>query len=501
MGPARAFLYIVISWIAGVGVRTIVHIPWKYTATAVILAVGILVVVRKYPRARQLLLCCIACALGMLRYDYTEARFVTHTIKEYAGRGQTTFTAVVSAEPDVRQDQVKLTVDTQNVYTQRVQATVQGKVLITTPLYPEYGYGDVLRITCALEVPEEFDGFAYDKYLLRYGITAVCRRAVISHLHQAAGSPLMRILLGAKAHVTKRIEQVVPEPEASFLGGLLVGAKHGIPPDLTEAFRMTGTSHIVALSGFNITIIGVFIQHVSLALGLGRRQSMWVSLGAIVFFVSMTGAQSSVVRAGIMGSLVLIARRLGRASRITNALVLTAAVMIFLNPVILRHDIGFQLSFLSTSGLVYLTPLFERWCARVTNVFQIRSNLISTLSATLATSPVIIGSFGSVSLISPIVNIAVLPLIPLAMGVGFIAAMAAVVWLPIGTVLGIGAWGILRTILWMIEYAARMPFASVSIPGITPSVIAGMYALVVSGMVMAYYKKRRTQYISGMVAR
>lgn len=501
MGPARAFLYICISGISGVGIRTIVHIPWKCTATAIILAVGIFVAVRRYPMIRIALLCFIACTLGILRYDHAEARFTSHTIKEYAGHGQTTFTAIVVAEPDVRQDQVKLTVDTRNVYTEREQAMVRGKVLITTPLYPEYDYGELLKISCALEVPEEFDGFAYDNYLRRFGVTAVCRRATISQLHQTAGNPLMRILLGAKAHVIDRIEQVVPEPEASFLGGLLVGAKHGIPAELTEAFRITGTSHIVALSGFNITIIGVFIQNACLALGLGRRQSLWVSLAAIVFFVSMTGAQSSVVRAGIMGSLVLIARRLGRASRITNALVLTAAVMVFLNPAMLMYDIGFQLSFLSTCGLVYLTPLFERWFDRVSDVFHIRSNLISTLSATLATSPVIIGSFGSVSLISPIVNIAVLPLIPLAMGVGFLASMAAVAWLPIGAVLGIGAWGILRSILWLIEHAALMPFASVNVPGITRGIIAGLYALVVSGMVMAYYKKRRVQYASGMIAR
>ncbi len=489
-----------LSFLAGVGVRSAISIPVTFQATAIIaaVAIGLGLVFRKKAVVRVILFCVAMCALGILRYDLATSRQVPNAISQFNGTKQVIFTGFVANEPDIRQDQVKLTIETGSMIEKSSEKPVSGKVLITIPLYPEYSYGDVLRVTCALEQPEAFDGFAYDKYLLRYGIQSVCRRPRVALVDAGRGNPLMRYLLLAKSGFTGRIEQVLPEPEASFLGGLLVGAKHGIPPKLTEAFRATGTSHIVALSGFNITIIGVFIQNACFSIGLGRRQSFWVSLGAIALFVLMTGAQASVVRAGIMGALVLVARRIGRASRITNALVLAAALMVALNPYVLVFDVGFQLSFLSTSGLVYLSPFFEKVLKHMPDMYQIRSNLTSTLAATTATMPIIVSSFGAVSLVAPLVNILVLPLIPIAMGVGFVAGIGALLWLPLGAVLGMCAWLVLRGILFVIEAAASLSFASFSLPEVPPAAILSLYALLLFA-VLWKTKKGLTRSSEGVV--
>lgn len=228
--------------------------------------------------------------------------------------------------------------------------------------------------------------------------------------------PLEALLAEVNQSFVSSLSRVLPEPHSSYLAGLLLGARSTIPLELREAFRETGTSHLTALSGFNVTIIVGAISKIF--------SSIWLSIFGIFLFVLLTGASSSVLRAAIMGSLVFFARHYGYAYNIRNALVFTAAVMVFISPTILIDDIAFQLSVLATAGLIYFTGPIERRLKLLPRKLKIRDAAATTLAAQIATLPLIFFYFGTVSPVAPLVNTLVLPTIPATMLFGFLAGLA-----------------------------------------------------------------------------
>jgi len=437
-------------------------------------------------------LCLLFIGLGVIRYDLALPDLNEQAIQFYNSQ-EVRFAGVVSQEPDVRKNHVKLTVEaTQGI--ENAPEQLEGKVLLKTSLYPEYSYGDLLDITCQLQAPEPLTfvtekatrEFAYDKYLARYDIYSVCYRPKINLVASDQGNVIMSGLLAIKAKFVQAVQLSLPEPQASFLGGLILGAKKSIPDDLMDSFNRTGTTHIVALSGYNITIIAVLILNLCKSLWVSRRKAFWVSLLAITFFVLITGAQASVVRAGIMGMLVLLATQLGRMSRITNVLILAAVVMILVNPKVLVFDAGFQLSFLATIGLVYLSPKLEKFFKWLPSLFEIKASLTATLSAIILTAPLILFQFGRFSIVAPLVNVLILPAIPIAMAFGFITGLLALIWLPLGQIFGWIVWTILSYIIFMVELFAKIDFASFEIGS-----ISWLWLVVGYGMLgFVLYKKR-----------
>ena len=217
-----------------------------------------------------------------------------------------------------------------------------------------------------------------------------------------------------KTFFQNQINSLWPEPQSSLMAGLLYGARTGLPPDLTENFNRTGLSHIVAISGFNISIIATYLMFALIYAGLYRQRAFWAVTGGIVFFVIFTGASASVVRAGIMGIVVLMARQLGRLTRPGNVLVFTAAAMAAVNPYVLVWDAGFQLSFAAAMGLIYLSPVLEKILSTRHKIFShlLQAIIIPTLSAIIATLPLTLWQFGRFSAVAPITNLLVLWTIP-----------------------------------------------------------------------------------------
>lgn len=257
---------------------------------------------------------------------------------------------------------------------------------------------------------------------------------------------------GLLSQANKSIEKILPEPQASFLAGLLFGVDQNIPKDLLEDFNQTGTRHIIALSGYNITIIASLTMGFLLWLGFWRKHAFVIAVIAIIFFVILTGASASVSRAAIMGLLVLLAQQVGRLSNPKNLLALAAFFMILKEPSALLNNAGLQLSFAATMGIIYLSPYLKK----------LPEILATTLSAQIAVSPLIIFYFHQVSLISPIANLLVLPIIPITMLVGFIALAIGVLYLPIGIFLAWPAWLFLTYEIKIIELLAKIPFAGLS---------------------------------------
>ncbi|MFA6382842.1 MAG: ComEC/Rec2 family competence protein [Parcubacteria group bacterium] len=312
----------------------------------------------------------------------------------------------------------------------------KSKVLINVGKYPEYFYGDKIKLGCNLEMPQNYeDGFDYRMYLAKDRIFYVCKSAKLELIEHDQGNKLYAGILKLKNNFNKNINQLIPFPESGLMSGLILGGSSGLPKELQNNFSRTGLTHIVAVSGYNVTILAEYLIWFFIFIGLWRKQAFWFAISGIFLFVLMTGLPSSAVRAGVMGSLLLWAMKNGRLANSRNAIVFAAAVMLVLNPLALRWDIGFQLSFLATLGIIYLFPLFEEKLNRNGKMFWLWEILFLSLSAQIFVLPIILYNFHNLSLIALLANILILPIIPLTMLLGFLMAMTNFIFAPLATVL------------------------------------------------------------------
>ncbi len=221
------------------------------------------------------------------------------------------------------------------------------------------------------------------------------------------------------------LQKTLPEPMASLAAGILLGVKGQMPSDFYQALVSTGTLHIVAASGFNVSVVLTILMRVMLTVA-SRGIAILSGIMGVILYVVIAGASPSIVRAGIMGSLTIIAYYFGRSAEARRLLWISGGIMLLVNPLLI-FDIGFQLSFVATAGLLYLEPLFKKL---PTNKF-LANYLYPTLAASIATLPVIWWHFGRVSWISPLVNILVLPVVPLIMGMSALTLLGGqfVAWL------------------------------------------------------------------------
>ncbi|MDP3975329.1 MAG: ComEC/Rec2 family competence protein, partial [bacterium] len=254
------------------------------------------------------------------------------------------------------------------------------------------------------------------------------------------------------------------------------GSRKGIPEQLQEDFRVTGLSHIVAISGYNITLVVSIMMAVFRP--LGRRLSIIISAIAVILFTLFVGASPAVVRACIMGLIALVALNSERKGDVTIALALTATLMIGYNPKILFHDVGFQLSFLATMGLIYVSPLLEKYFQWLPEKLAIRDSILLTLSAQIMALPIILYNFNNLSVISPISNLLISgPFIPLTMLFGFLGTLTSYVFLPLAKLVAFPAYLLLEYIVNITHLTASIPYASVEVSWFSNSLLLGYFII------------------------
>jgi len=407
----------------------------------------------------------IGVVLGFLRFFVSEIVF-DGDVRYLNGKGEVEFVACVSEEVDMRVSQVKYTVSGVCVGDSADSAvgeclSYDGNVLLNASRYPVFEYGDVLRVRGEVKAPEPVEDFAYDKYLARYGIYSVVDRPIVEKVGDGCGSKFLGVIYGFKGIFEKELGGLFTEPHGSLVAGVLLGVRTGIPAGVAENFKEIGLTHIVAISGYNITLVIIVVS--GLFGFLSRKRRIVAAIAFIVVFVILVGAGSAVVRAAIMGILGLLAVYWGRKNDVAIAIVLSAFLMNLWNPKIVVYDVGFQLSFLATLGLVYVSPkiealggIFGRVLAKVPRFLLIRENLIMTLSAQAFALPVILKAFGRFSLICPIANIFILPFIPFVMLFGFLAVVCGFASHTFGSVFAFVAQVLLDVVFFLAEVFAGL---------------------------------------------
>lgn len=462
---AKFFLFSCLFFILGIGLRSYFDISFFSLYIILIISAVLLILAWSKKLLRLAAFGGLFICSGVLRYNFS-LPIINNSYIAFYNNSEQKFAGIVDAEPDVRDSYAKLTVASNNLVLDGENKKINGQVLVKTALYPEYQYGDELEINCRLVKPDKIEDFDYDKYLSRYDIYSLCFNPKIKIISHNQGSGLFKYLLIFKNYFIGTINKILPEPQASFLAGLLIGAKRSIADDLIQAFNRTGTTHIIAISGYNITIIAAILLGLAKSLGISRKKSFWFIVVGILFFVVITGASASVVRAAVMGILVLLVSQIGRVSRITNALVLAAVLMLLVNPKILAFDAGFQLSFLATMGLVYLSPILEQYFIKWPEFYGLKNSLLTTISAIIFTTPLILYQFGRLSIVAPLVNIIVLPVVPWAMALGFAAATVGMISWHLGWILGWFVWLVLSYIILIVKFFGNLSRSSIEIKGL-----------------------------------
>ena len=380
-------------------------------------------------------------------------------------------------DPRPRADQLQVVLA--DVVVPETQRPFADRLLVWMPRGLDVRAGDRLETEARIELAEDFDGFAYREYLARQGVGAIARARGADAQPAAAG---VGAWIGAlRGTLLDGLNELVPEPEAALGAGILLGVRSSIAPEINDAFATAGLTHVVAISGWNIAIVAAIVLALVRPVGRlhgGRWTSALTAAGVVGGYVLLTGATPSVVRAALMAGGMLVGRLGGSRAHATSALGLAALVMLIVAPAVL-WDVGFQLSLLATAGLIWFGRGIEARLARWPG--WLREPVALTLAAQLTTLPVILVNFERLSLVAPISNVLVVPLVPLAMLASAAVSVGGVVVgalppMPVGDAiawfLGGAAWLVLRAMVVVGQATASLPFAAVDVSVPAPFAIA-----------------------------
>ncbi|MDP3995702.1 MAG: ComEC/Rec2 family competence protein [bacterium] len=466
---SKLFFYFCLSFLAGIFFNSFLNFTQLYLLGFLILGVFLVSVFWQHKKIAFAGFILLAVLAGVWREQSVEDKISGSELRQYNDGKEAVFlTGKVVAEPDVRETNVKLTFQPRQI---------QGKVLVTTFKYPEYKYGDVLKIKGVLEEPgelkeeksssrpftdaREIEGFDYQGYLAKDGIYSVSYFPEVELLEREKGSVFYSRILDFKEKLRGVIERNLSPPHSSILSALILGDKRQISDDWKEKLNLAGLRHLTAVSGMHVAILTVILMNLFLGFGLWRRQAILVSLFLIALFIIITGLQASALRAGIMGGLFLLGQYFGRTSFSPRLIIIAAFFMLLANPLLLRYDVGFQLSFLAMMGIIYLGPIFQKWLRIIPEFLQLRSIVAMTFSAQAFTLPLLIYNFGYFSLVSPLTNVLAVPLLPFLMGLGFIFVLLGAVFQPLGWILSLPVWLLLNYLVKIIEWFSQLPFSAI----------------------------------------
>jgi len=431
--------------------------------------------------------------LGVLRYEIKDIGNDDINLSENLGN-KITAEVLINDEPSKKDKTAILIVDFKKIiYSATSSIAVFGKGIISTDLYPEFNYGDIIKITGKLEKPTNFSSsstkeFDYVSYLAKDDIEYKIDFAKAELISRGNGNPIKSFLFWFKNKFVDNLNKVIGEPQSSLLNGILLGAKSSMDADTTKTFRIAGLSHIVALSGYNITIVAESI--ISFLSFLPKTFALLGGVIGILLFVIMTGASSTAIRAAVMSLIVILAGATHRKYKIGRALLFAGVLMLLINPKILVFDISFQLSFLATIAIIYVSPILKNKFSFITEKFGLRETVSSTISAQILVLPLILYKMGMLSFVALPTNILILAFIPAIMLFGFITGsvgfISTILSLPFSWI----SWFLLSYIIQVAKFFANLPFSYINIPWFSGVFLVSCYIFV---GVWIFYENKKNQ--------
>jgi competence protein ComEC len=403
--------------------------------------------------SRICLICLISLISGILYWQHSYKMWnIDPPVKE-----QLTITGWVSAPIQDREKDSRTIITTTSMIKDGFELKIKKTNLVAyVPQNSGLKYGDEIKFDAKLELLPKFAGFDGEKYWRTKGVQSQIHLKSWSTVSANKGNLANRLIYQLRNKINTKVLATIPTVEGNLLLGLLFGNQGQLPKYLTDNFRTLGISHLTAVSGYNLTIISLW--PIALAGFIPKRWSIILSSILVLVFVIFTAAPSSIVRAAIMAWVVLLGKLLGRKPHSIILILSTATFMAILNPFIVKDDAGFILSFLAFFGLVEIGPLIYK---KAKGIGQI---LVETVGAQFAALPYLLGAFGQLTIIGPLSNAIILPLIPAIMISGLLIIILCMI--PIKGVENILwlAYYPLHAFLFLIDKAAKIPYASMPWP-------------------------------------
>ena len=440
-----------LAFLGGVMVRSFFAIPVDAVLVVfgVLFGFSLLMAIRRAPMRWVAIVGVLFFCAGMLRFGSFEDNIFAGTQRELYGKQIITRGTVFFTE--IKPNSQRMMMD-----------TAIGRILAVTGPYPRYAYGDTLDVSGVLQEPVAYGAFDTKKILARDRIFSEMIFPEIKRADAHRQSGILYYLFSMKEAFERNIRNILPEPHASLANGMLLGDEGALDRAITDAFRKSGTIHILVLSGYNITIVGIFIMSI---LGyLFPQYVAWIgSVLGILAFTAMTGSQAPAVRYAIMAIIGLVAFKSGRNHAAIFALLWAAFLMILWNPMTLRWDRGFQLSFLATLGLIVLSPWLQKKFSFLPSVFGIRESGASTIAAQIFVLPLLLSWGSEISVLSPIANILIVGSVPFVMLFGFLGSMIAFATISGGRIFASVSYVLISFQIWVAERIASLPMSSIAI--------------------------------------
>ena len=425
---------------------------------------------------------------GIVRYQAAIPVVDENYIQFYNDKTAVELKGTVSQAPDVRDKSTHLYLSGIELKTADGWQKLKGTVLIFVPRFPVYNYGDELLVKGKLETPQPIDNFNYPGYLSNQGIYSTMLSPQTYLIGTGKGfRPLARVY-ALRNRLSQAMSATIPEPQASLAQGMILGIRGNITPELQNAFIQSGTMHILVISGSQFNIVaGILVATGIWLFGKRRFFYIWLALAAIWIYALLTGMSPPVIRSAVMVSIFLFADLLGRQKSAMTAIGFAAALMVAITPKILA-DASFQLTFMSTLGMVVVAPRLQNWGKNiiadklgeeggfVKTADWVADSLFVTLGVTIAIWPLLVYYFGIFSVVSPLASLLVLPALPYLLGSGTLAAVLGIFLLPVGQIVGWLAWLAAFYMLVIINGFAKLTFSAINVGTINPAWIWAYFA-------------------------
>ncbi len=508
----RPLVPLLLAAMAGIGTGFLKEIPDPALLLALVASfAGMLIAWRK--RHDRVLRIAMAAAMFLMSllsisqdlYRKPEPRHILSHVQE----GRLEIDGVVAENPRASGEKTAVTVSVFRIRKDQDFLPVEGKVLLNTATGETYKYGDVVRFRTRLKSPHNFSnpgGFDYERYLRLRGILVqgyVDNPANIIVLREDLGNPMKLALERFRRSLKTLIREHSPSPYGEIVQAMILGDQKEIPAEMMEKFNQTGTSHIIAISGFNVGIIAFFSiflfrflmkfsETLLLRFNLVKLSTAFSFL-PIAVFTFIAGAGVSVVRATIMALALLAAVLLGKVRDLYNTLALAALVILILSPASL-FDLSFQLSFTAVAAILFITPKltalvpkpepaerspYRRIFGRI--LYDAALFLIVSVSATLGTLPLIVYYFNRVSVVSLPANLAVVPIMGvMALPVCMAIILAAPIFPPLAVLLVKISTFLVKISVALVDFFSSLPGSSIYVTTPALAEVAGFYLLLIA---------------------
>jgi len=464
MSFSRIFFYLCLFFIFGVFLGSLFNPDFYFYFPIFVFSLIVIFVFYK-KQASIFGICLLVFLFGVFWEEKYEKEIIPHCQKDYCDihffndKGEVILEGVILEEPKQTTKTTKIVIKSERIVNK--DKLVQGKVLVFLPSGYSFRYGDKIKIKGRLESPKNFtEEFNYKEYLRKERIYSVIYNPEVKLISSGNGNIFFRKIFSLKERL-KETANVLPPPEGGILSAITLGDKSRLSQEFKDKLSRAGLSHIAVISGMHIMVLFEIFLFLLLSIGLWRSQATILTILFLIFYILMIGAVPSAVRAGIMGALLYLGLSMGRLSQSSRAIVFAASLMVGINPLILTRDVGFQLSFLSSMGIIYLLPIFER-CFKV-NDSKIKRLICLTLSAQIFSLPILIYNFGKMPILSVLSNLLVVPLLPSLLGLGFLFIILGTIFpflaLPLSFILYFPfAWVVL-----VVELISSLPFSTITL--------------------------------------